>query len=72
MVLKKLLDINPRDWHIKLKYALWEDRIRTKNALGMSPFQFVYGIESVFPLQLKIGILQFMQDYIELDDTLEA
>lgn len=47
-VLRKLLNKNPRNWHNKLKYALWVDRIRVKNVLGMSPFEIVYGIEPVF------------------------
>ena len=56
-VLKNLLEKRPRDWHSKLKYALWADRIRVKNALGMSPFQLVYGTEPIFLTQLKISTL---------------
>ena len=37
-IIKKLLEENKRAWHTKLKYALWDDRIGTKRAIGMSAF----------------------------------
>ena len=45
-----------------LKYALWEDRITIKKAIGTSPFQIVYGIDVVFPVQLGIPVMKFLQD----------
>ena len=38
-IIKKLLEDNKRAWHTKLKYALWDDKIKTKGAIGMSQFQ---------------------------------
>lgn len=38
LIVLKMLEKWSRDWHKKLKYALWADKIRTKNALGMNPF----------------------------------
>jgi transposase InsO family protein len=37
-IIKKVLTENKKDWHIHLKYALWENRISTKKSIGMSPF----------------------------------
>ena len=37
-IIKKLLEDKKRAWNTKLKYSLWEDRIKTKRATGMSPF----------------------------------
>ena len=48
-----------------LKYALWEDRITTKKAIGLSPFQLVYGTDVVFPIQLGIPVINFFQDSLE-------
>ena len=45
-----------------LKYALWADRITTKKAIGSSPFQLVYGIDAVFPIQLGIPTMKLFQD----------
>ena len=36
--IRKLLSQNKRSWDSMLKYALWEDRINTKKAIGSSPF----------------------------------
>ena len=47
-IIKNLLEDNKRAWHTKLKYALWADRISTKKAIGMSPFQLVYGAKVFF------------------------
>ena len=44
-----------------LKYALWEDRITIKKAIGTSPFQLVYGTDAVFPVQLGIPVMKFFQ-----------
>lgn len=71
-VIKKLLDKNPRDWHNKLKYALWFDRIRVKKSIGTSPVRLVYDIEPVFPVHLKINTLQFMKEYLDTDDVVET
>ena len=45
-----------------LKYALWVDRITIKKAIGTSPFQLVYGSDVVFPIQLGIPVMKFLQD----------
>ena len=45
-----------------LKYALWEDMITIKKEIGTSPFQLVYGTDVVFPVQLGIPVMKFLQD----------
>ena len=45
-----------------LKYALWADRITIKKAIVISPFQLVYGTDVVFPIQLGIPVMKFLQD----------
>ena len=49
-IIKKVLQENKRSWHLKLKYALWADRVCTKRSLGTSPYELVYGAEKIFPL----------------------
>ena len=70
--IKKLLDNNPRDWHTQLRFSLWADRIRIKSSLGTSPYHLVYGQDSVFPIQLRIPTLRFMQDFMEGEDRVQA
>ena len=61
-IIKKLLEDNKRAWHTKIKYALWADRIRTKRAIGMSPFQLVYGTEVIFPASLGVPVMKYFQE----------
>ena len=43
-MMKKLVYDNPQNWHKKLYEALWADQITPKRAIGMDPFELVYGI----------------------------
>ena len=45
-----------------LKYAFWADRITIKKEIGTSPFQLVYGTDVVFPIQLGIPVMKFLQN----------
>ena len=45
-----------------MKYYLWEDRISTKRAIGMSPFQLVYGAKVVFPASLGFPVMKLLQE----------
>ena len=64
-MIKKLLEENKKVWHLKLKYALWVDRIATKRYIGNSLFQLVYGAEVIFPTSLGIPVMKFLQDQQE-------
>ena len=67
--IKKMLFENKRSWDTKLKFALWADRVTIKNSIGTSPFQLVYGVDAVFPVQLVAPVIKFMQEINEeLDD----
>ena len=61
-VIKKLLEDNKNSWHTKLKYSLWADRISTKRATSMSPFQLVYGAKVIFPTSLGVPVMKLLQD----------
>jgi hypothetical protein len=67
-IIEKLMT-KKKSWDSKLKYALWDDKINTKRSLGTSPFQLVYGIDVVFPTQLSLPILKFLQE--EMEDSNE-
>eukprot|EP00253_Pinus_taeda_P021259 PITA_21259 len=49
------------NWDLKLKYALWADKVTIKRSTGNSPFKLVYGIEAVFPIQLTLPVAKFLQ-----------
>ena len=60
-----MLEDNKISWHTKLKYALWADRISTKRAIGIPPFQLVYGTEVVFPGSLRVPVMRYFQEQKE-------
>jgi hypothetical protein len=64
------LEDNQRAWNSKLKFTLWADRVTTKRATGLSPFQLVYGAEAIFPSQLAISVVKFLQDHQEEPDNM--
>ena len=82
-ILKKVVGENKKSWDSKIKYAVWADRITTKTSTRKTPFELVYGLEAKLPVNLKIPILRFAQQYttdaeaiqgrinqlIELDET---
>ncbi len=54
--MKKLVNENARDWHKKLFEALWADRTSSKRAIGMTPFELVYGVEAQLSLPLELAM----------------
>ena len=54
-----------------LKYALWADRITVKQEIGTSPFQLVYGTDAVFPVQLGIPVMKFLQNSQEEPNVMQ-
>jgi hypothetical protein len=63
--IKKVLDENKRSWHVHLKYTLWENRISTKRSIDISPFQMVYGIDAILPINLVLPVMKLWQDQNE-------
>jgi hypothetical protein len=53
---------NKKAWHIHLKYAIWANRISTKRSIGISPFQMVYGMDVILPINLALLVMKLWQD----------
>jgi transposase InsO family protein len=64
-IIKKIFTKNKRSRNSKLKFSLWDDHMSTKKSIGPSPFQMVYGTKVVFPTQLGLPILKFLQEELE-------
>ncbi|XP_057819195.2 uncharacterized protein LOC131032281 [Cryptomeria japonica] len=57
-IIRKLVEENQRSWNKVLYDALWVDKIRPKRAIGMSPFQLLYGINVEIPVTLELPALK--------------
>jgi len=65
-ILKKTIDHNQINWHLKLTYALWESRMTPKDSSGVSPYALVYGKEYKNPLSLELNALTYA---VNIEDT---
>eukprot|EP00253_Pinus_taeda_P008420 PITA_08420 len=70
-IVKKLLEINKKSWHTKLVNALWADRVSQKKSIGMSPFELVYGVDTVFPTSLAAPVVKLLQEAGSEDDPMQ-
>ena len=61
-IIRKLLENNKKSWDSKLKFALWDNRVTNKKSIGTSPFKLVYGIDSIFPIQLVLPVAKYFQE----------
>ena len=46
---------------MKLKYALWADRVCIEGSIGTSPYELVYGAEAIFPTSLGVHVMKLLQ-----------
>jgi len=48
---------NHKNWHKKLRDALWASRLTPKDSTGNSPYTLVYGKEARLSLHLELNAL---------------
>eukprot|EP00253_Pinus_taeda_P033990 PITA_33990 len=70
-IIKKLLEISKKGWHKKLINALWADRVSQKKSIGMSPFELVYGTDTVFPTSLVVPVVKLLQEAGSEEDPMQ-
>lgn len=59
-IIKRMLENNKKAWNLKLKLAVWADRIIVKKAIKKSPFELVYGAQARMPLQNLLPVYKFI------------
>jgi len=70
-IIKKLLETNQKSWNKKLVNALWVDRVSQKKSIGMSPFELLYSVDTVFPTSLVVPVVKLLQEAGSEDDSLQ-
>jgi transposase InsO family protein len=66
MNIKKIVGGNKRSWHRKSNFALWANRITSKQATGKSPFQLVYGMKVILPIHLRSQYINFCNILLQM------
>ena len=70
-IIKKLLEISKKSWNKKLVNAIWADQVSQKKSIGMSPFELVYGVDTVFPTSLAASVVKLLQEASSEDDPMQ-
>jgi hypothetical protein len=58
LIKKKIYD-HPKHWYRILSEALWAHRISIHCATKVSPFELVYGLEEVLPVEISLNVVRF-------------
>jgi hypothetical protein len=53
-ILQRTINSAKSNWHLMLYSALWDYQTYVKTATSFSPFQLVYGLEAVLPIECHI------------------
>ena len=54
---QRMIGVHKRNWHLILYSALWAYRTLVRNATRFTPFQLVYGLKAILPIQCEISSL---------------
>jgi hypothetical protein len=53
-LIKKKIEEKLRRWHEVLSEALWAYRVSKHGAINVTPFELVYGLEAVLPVEVNL------------------
>ena len=63
-ILQRTIDKNRSNWHLMLYPTLWAYQTSVKTTTGYTPFQIVYGLESIFPIECEIPSLKMVVELL--------
>ena len=69
-MLGRMVGDHKSNWYLVIFSALWDYRTSVKISTGFTPFQLVYGLEIVLPIQCQIPSLQLAIELL-LDTSTE-
>ena len=61
-MLTKIVETSRTNWELKLQSALWAYRVAYKTALGTTPFNMVFGLDAILPLEFLIPTLRVAKE----------
>ena len=57
-ILYKTVEQNQKDWADRLPEAIWAYRTTWKNTTGYNPYELVYGMKVLLPIEFQIKIFR--------------
>ena len=61
-MLTKIVDRSRTDWEMKLHSAIWAYRVAYKTAIGTTPFNLVFGLDAILPIEFLIPTLRVAKE----------
>ena len=68
-ILKKTIDINQINWHLKLIDALWERKFTPNDSTEISPYTLVYGKEARIPINIELKSLTYVVNIEDVEEV---
>ena len=62
IVLIKICGDSRTDWELKLYSVLWAYRVAYKTAIGTTPFNLVFGLDAILPMEFLIPTLRVAKE----------
>ena len=63
-MLHRMVGDHKSNWHHVLFSALWDYQTSMKTTTGFMPFQLVYGLKAILPIQCQIPSLQLVVELL--------
>jgi hypothetical protein len=63
-MLKRMIGKHKSNWNLMLFPTLWAYRTSTKTTTGFTPFQLVYGLEVILPIECEIPSLKLVVELL--------
>ena len=60
-MLTKIVEASRTDWELKLHFALWAYRVAYKTSTGTTPFNMVFGLDAILPMEFLLPTLKVAQ-----------
>jgi len=57
-MINRMVAIHKTSWHLKIFSTLWAYRTSVKTVTGFMPFQLVYNLEAILPIECEIPSLK--------------
>lgn len=61
-VLTKIVGNSRMDWELKLNSTLWAYRVAYKMTIGTMPFNLVFGLDAIIPIEFLIPTLRVAKE----------
>ena len=61
-MLTNIVSDNRSDWELKLHASLWAYRVAYKTSIGTMPFNMVFGLDAIIPMEFLIPTLRVAKE----------